>query len=80
MRQLSDGPLQDSRAGSLLFCSGIKRSRRMARQDTAHRTAGTLLLLAAPTALISFFLLPAAFGWDFALMLINAYEEGLIQE
>lgn len=40
----------------------------MARQDTAHRTAGTLLLLAAPTALISFFLLPAAFGWDFDLL------------
>lgn len=35
---------------------------------TPQRTAGTLLLLAAPTALISFFLLPAAFGWDFDLL------------
>lgn len=32
------------------------------------QTAGALLLLAAPTALISFFLLPAAFGWDFDLL------------
>lgn len=40
----------------------------MNHQDTTHRTAGTLLLLAAPTALISFFLLPAAFGWDFDLL------------
>lgn len=32
------------------------------------RSAGLALLLAAPTALISLFLLPAAFGWDFDLL------------
>lgn len=68
MRRLSDGTLQDSRAEALVLCGGIQRLHRMTHQDTAHRIAGTLLLVAAPTGLISFFLLPAAFGWDFDLL------------
>ncbi len=69
MRQVSVALFQDQRGLMVPVLRPITNVMNATNPYLAsQRPAGILLLIAAPTALISFFLLPAAFGWDFDLL------------
>lgn len=69
MRQVSVALFQDQRGLMVPVLRPTTNAMNVNNANLAsQRAAGILLLIAAPTALISFFLLPAAFGWDFDLL------------
>lgn len=69
MRQVNVAKFQGRSVAFMpVLPSAINAMNKSRNFRSAERSAGILLLVAAPTALISFFLLPAAFGWDFDLL------------